>query len=87
MRRTSAAGQRHEEAAIGHGRDAAGVKLTGKIGRTDVGVINVNTGDARRVSDKNLFVARLRRNFLRQSFVGAIVTEGDPSRETAREGA
>jgi hypothetical protein len=58
----------------------AGLKLTGKIGRTDIGVLNVRTGDARRLPAKDLFVARLRRNFLRQSYVGAIVTEGDPAR-------
>ena len=60
-----------------------GLKLTGKIGRTDLGVLNVRTGDARRVPDKNLFVARARRNFLRQSYVGAIVTQGDPGRITS----
>jgi hypothetical protein len=58
----------------------AGLKLTGKIGRTDIGVLSVRTGDARRLPAKDLFVARLRRNFLRQSYIGAIVTEGDPAR-------
>jgi hypothetical protein len=61
----------------------AGVKLTGKAGRTDIGVLNVNTGDARRVEGKNFFVARLRQNFLRQSYIGAIVTSGDPTRATS----
>jgi hypothetical protein len=58
----------------------AGAKLTGKIGRTDVGVLTVRTSDARRLPAKDLFVARVRRNFLRQSYIGAIVTEGDPAR-------
>lgn len=58
----------------------AGLKLTGKIGRTDVGVLNVRTAEARRLPADNLFVARVKRNFLRQSYVGANVTAGDPSR-------
>ena len=60
-----------------------GLKLTGKIGRTDLGVLNVRTDDVRRVPGRNLFVARARRNFLRQSYVGAIVTQGDPGRVTS----
>jgi hypothetical protein len=58
----------------------AGLKLTGKIGRTDVGVLNVRTSDTRLLPEKDLFVARVRQNFLRQSYVGAIVTDGDPGR-------
>lgn len=58
----------------------AGLKLTGKIGRTDLGVVHVRTGELRRLDGKDLFAARVRRNFLRQSYVGAIVTQGDPSR-------
>lgn len=61
----------------------AGLKLTGKVGRTDLGVLNVRTGDVRRVPARNLFVARAKRNFLGQSYVGAIVTQGDPARSTS----
>jgi hypothetical protein len=54
-----------------------GVKLTGKVGRTEVGVLNVNTRDTSFVDDKNLFVARVRQNFWQQSYIGAIVTAGN----------
>jgi len=61
-----------------------GVKLTGKAGRTDLGVLDVRAGDlttsGRRLVDaKNLFVGRLRRNFWQQSYVGALVTDGNPA--------
>jgi hypothetical protein len=61
----------------------AGLKLTGKVGRTDVGVLNVRTADAGRLPARDLFVARVKRNFLRQSYIGAIVTDGDPGRVAA----
>jgi hypothetical protein len=56
-----------------------GVKLTGKAGRTDVGVLGVRTGELGAVSDKTLFVGRVKRNILRQSYVGAVFTEGNPA--------
>jgi hypothetical protein len=56
-----------------------GVKLTGKVGRTDVGVLDVRTRDTALVADKNLFVGRVKRNLLRQSYIGAIVTSGNPA--------
>jgi hypothetical protein len=58
----------------------AGVKLTGKIGRTDVGVLDVRTGDLPIVDEKNFFVGRLKRNLFQQSYIGAIVTHGNPAR-------
>ncbi len=57
-----------------------GFKLTGKVGRTEVGVLDVQTRDTPFVADNNLFVGRIRQNFLRQSYVGAIVTNGNPAR-------
>ncbi|MPY89917.1 MAG: hypothetical protein GEU99_18590 [Luteitalea sp.] len=58
----------------------AGIKLTGKIGRTDVGMLGVRTGDLTAVVDeKNLFVGRVKRNLFQQSYVGAIFTSGDPA--------
>ena len=57
----------------------AGVKLTGRAGRTDVGLLDVRIGDAADVDGGNAFVARLRQNFLEQSYAGVIVTEGDPA--------
>ena len=57
-----------------------GLKLTGRAGRTEVGVLNVRTRDIPGVASNNLFVGRVRQNFLEQSYVGAIFTGGDPAR-------
>jgi len=57
----------------------AGVKLTGTVGRTDVGLLSVRTGDLPIVSEKNFVVGRVKRNLLQQSYVGAIFTGGDPA--------
>jgi hypothetical protein len=62
----------------------AGVKLTGTVGRTDVGVLGVRTGDLRSddisiVNEKNFLVGRVKRNLLTQSYVGAIFTGGHPA--------
>ncbi len=56
-----------------------GLKLTGKAGRTDLGVLDVRTRDVSSVPDRNFFVGRVRQNFLQQSYVGAIFTDGHPS--------
>ena len=66
----------------------AGLKFTGKAGRTDIGVLDVRTGaldiDGREVTGaKNLFVGRLKRNLFEQSYIGAIVTDGNPALPTA----
>lgn len=55
-----------------------GVKLTGKTGRTEVGMLNVRTRAALGVDDKNLFVGRVRQNFWEQSYVGLLATGGNP---------
>lgn len=57
-----------------------GVKLTGKTGRTEVGVLNVRTRDAGGIEDADMFVGRVRQNFWEQSYIGALVTAGDPQR-------
>ena len=63
----------------------AGIKLTGTVGRTDIGVLGVRTGDLRRpddvliVGEKNFLVGRIKRNLLKQSYVGALFTDGDPA--------
>jgi hypothetical protein len=57
----------------------AGVKLTGKIGRTDVGVLNVRTRDSSAGPGRNFFVGRVKQNLLQQSYVGAIYADGNPS--------
>lgn len=60
-----------------------GVKLTGKVGRTEVGVLNVRTRDGAGVEDANMFVGRVRQNFWQQSYVGAMFTAGDPARSNS----
>ena len=58
-----------------------GVKLTGTVGRTDIGVLDVRTGDlVPFVDEKNFFVGRIKRNILRESYIGALVTDGAPAR-------
>lgn len=56
-----------------------GVKLTGKAGRTDLGVLDVRTRDLPIVTEKNFFVGRVKRNILQQSYIGAIFTSGHPA--------
>ena len=56
-----------------------GTKLTGKIGRADIGVLNVRTRDLPGTRAKNFFVGRTKVNLLEQSYVGAIVTSGHPA--------
>jgi hypothetical protein len=64
-----------------------GEKLTGKIGHFDVGFMDVQTGDFKRdgqllVPGKNLAVGRIKANFLSQSYIGALFTNGDPTGES-----
>jgi len=68
----------------------AGEKLTGKIGRFDVGLLDVQTGDLTRdkkvlFPGKNLAVGRVKANFLSQSYLGALFTSGDPTGETSNQ--
>ena len=58
----------------------AGAKLTGKVRRTDLGVLAVRTGELTDVVEgKNLFVGRIKQNLFRQSYAGIIFTGGDPA--------
>ncbi len=57
-----------------------GVKLTGRAGRSEIGVLNVRTRAVPGVADSDMIVGRFRQNFLEQSYVGAIFTGGDPAR-------
>ena len=56
-----------------------GAKLTGRVGRTEVGMLDVRTRGVPAADAGNLLVGRLKRNFLEQSYVGAILTNGDPA--------
>ena len=59
----------------------AGLKASGRVERWNVGFLDVETGakDELSLGRQNLLAARVSRNLFRQSFVGAIVTHGDPS--------
>ena len=41
-----------------------GAKLTGKVGRTEIGMLGVRTRDVSNVDGNNLFVGRVKQNFL-----------------------
>ncbi len=74
-----------------------GQKLTGKIGRFDIGLLDVQTGsfsederadgegDLLQLASKNLAVGRVKTNFLSQSYVGAMFTNGDPTGQTSNQ--
>jgi hypothetical protein len=58
--------------------------LSGTVGRTDIGVLGVRTGaldvaGQQPADAEGFFVGRIKRNLFEQSYVGAIVTEGNPS--------
>ena len=62
----------------------AGVKLTGTVGRTEVGVLSVRTrelkvGEALIADDEGFLIGRVKQNLFEQSYVGAIFTAGNPS--------
>ncbi|MBK9708149.1 MAG: carbohydrate binding family 9 domain-containing protein [Acidobacteria bacterium] len=60
----------------------AGAKLTGKIGKYDIGALAVRTRETGFVEAKNFFVGRVKRNLFKQSYIGGLYTEGDPSGTT-----
>jgi hypothetical protein len=63
-----------------------GAKLTGRIGRSDVGVLAVRTGELEDVIDpQNLMVARMKWNFFQQSYGGVIFTGGDPASDRSAQ--
>jgi len=57
----------------------AGVKLTGKIGNTDVGILAVQTGSTDSVEGKEFFVGRVKQRIFEESYVGGIFTYGNPN--------
>ena len=57
----------------------AGLKMTGTVCRTDIGVLDVRTGDIPGLEGKNFFVGRIKRNLFRQSYIGAMITDGNPA--------
>ncbi|MCP5111963.1 MAG: carbohydrate binding family 9 domain-containing protein [bacterium] len=59
-----------------------GQKVTGKVGRFDVGVLDVLTRDSETLSGQNFFVGRTKMNFWEQSYIGGLVTSGEPTGKT-----
>ncbi len=61
-----------------------GQKFTGKIGRYDIGLLGVRTGslDGKGLESQDLSVGRVKANFLKQSYIGAIFSYGDPTGST-----
>ncbi len=59
-----------------------GQKITGKIGRFDVGLMDVKTRDSNVAPGRNFLVARTKVNFWSQSYIGALVTDGEPTGKT-----
>ena len=55
-----------------------GAKLTGRVGRWNVGVMDIKQDEFQGVDSSNLFVGRIAANILEESSVGMIITEGDP---------
>lgn len=56
-----------------------GLKLTGRIGRWDYGVLNIVQGEYENLDQTNLFVGRIAANVFEESSIGAIVTDGNPT--------
>lgn len=59
-----------------------GEKLTGKVGRLEMGLLDVVTRDSDVAPGRNLFVGRAKLDFWRESYVGAIFTHGEPTGRT-----
>lgn len=59
-----------------------GARLTGKVGRNDVAILSVRTGEAFGLSGENFFVSRYSRNILSRSRVGALFINKDQTNGT-----
>ena len=57
----------------------AGLKVTGRIGRWDYGILNIQQSEFGALDSTNLFVGRISANILEESSLGAIVTNGNPT--------
>ena len=55
-----------------------GTKLTGRVGRWNMGFLGVALDDFQDTDSSNVFVGRVAANVLQESSVGLIVTGGDP---------
>ncbi len=57
---------------------AVGGKVAGRVGRFNIGLMDILQEGRGEIDDTNLFVGRVSMNVLDESTVGAIVTNGDP---------
>jgi hypothetical protein len=55
-----------------------GGKLSGRVGRWNVGALAIHQGEFGSIEDDDIFVGRITANVLNESAVGIIVTDGDP---------
>lgn len=60
-----------------------GAKLSGRIGRYQIGMLNVQTEKRRPIPDENFSILRVKRDVGEKSSIGFIATRRDPSRGTA----
>ncbi len=58
-----------------------GTRLTGQVGKQDIGIMHVRTGPLDEDAGDEFTVARVRRRLLSQSYVGGLMTRRDPRGE------
>ncbi len=56
-----------------------GAKLSGRLGRYTMGLLNTQIGSGQGIGSKNLSVARVARDIRKESRVGAMLTYGNPT--------
>jgi hypothetical protein len=56
-----------------------GLKVTGRIGRWDYGILNIIQSEYQDLEQSNLLVGRIAANVFEESSLGAIVTDGNPT--------
>lgn len=56
-----------------------GGRISGRVGRWNIGTLAIKQDEAGAVDSSNLFISRISANILRESSVGFILTDGDPS--------
>jgi hypothetical protein len=56
-----------------------GEKLTGQVGRLEMGLLDVATRDSDTAPGQNFLVGRAKLDFWRESYVGGIFTRGEPT--------
>lgn len=60
-----------------------GVKLTGRLGRANLGALAIRQGESATTDAQDLLVARGSLNVLEESAIGFIVTHGDPASDAS----